>query len=236
MKAITLQGRDMKRRRTRTTPAEARLNLDKWDRKPWKESKYRGRTILQTPVDLWLFSELLDRLRPGLIVELGVHASGFSLWLHDQTRIRSMRTWILGIDRKLPDLFGGQIVFPSRFWGIQADTLSVEALDFVRAKIQRIDDHGIFESVGIDAEAPRLFILDDDHDPAHVIRKLEAWGEFCRPGDWLIVCETIRVVGLEMAVRTWTSGRQFAVSGIDRFGLSNHRSGWLRRKVATSIS
>lgn len=53
-----------------------------------------------------------------------------------------------------------------------------------------------------------------------------------RPGDWLIVCDTIRVVGLEKAVRAWTSGSDFARAGLDRFGLSNNRSGWLRRRGA----
>lgn len=209
-----------------TTTKQAGLTLKRWNVKPWKQSDYRGRRILQTPVDLWLLSEWIDRAAPSLIVELGVNDGGFTLWLHDQANtIRQLGTTIVGIDRKLPEASPGLDSVMIEL--VEADTLSAKAFDAVAREIQHIDDDSELVS-----DTPRLFILDDDHSPKHVVGELEKWSQLCRPGDWLLVCDTIRVVGLEMAVRAWTDGSDFERAGADRFGLSNNRSGWLRRKGA----
>lgn len=63
----------------------------------------------------------------------------------------------------------------------------------------------------------------------HVAIELRTYAKFCRLGDWLIVCDTVPVDGLEDVSRSFAKINGFEVLGLDRFGLSNHRGGWLRK-------
>lgn len=203
-------------------------SLDAWNKKPWVNSTFHGRKILQTPVDLWLLSELIDKSRPGLIVELGVLEGGLSLWLNFKTQSAGIRCRIIGVDHKIPqDVFTSHSRVAERLFGIEGDVLDVVTIDWVGKTIKAIDD-GAFPE--IDPAAPRIVILDDDHDPDHVAIELRTYAKFCRLGDWLIVCDTVPVDGLEGVSRSFAKINGFEVLGLDRFGLSNHRGGWLRKQ------
>jgi len=200
------------RRRSRERH-DSKQSLRLWRRKPWRKSRYKGRSLLQTPVDLILVEELLERARPGLIVESGVHEGGFSEWLADRSEIHGLGALVVGIDRRLPEGFG----LGRRIEGFESDSLDPETIAQVEAR--QVD------------QSSTIVFLDDDHSPSHVLRELDVWSGVLKGGDWLIVCDTVQVRGLEAAVRRWLrENPDFEAVGRDRFGLSNHRGGWLRRK------
>ncbi len=182
------------------------LRLAKWHNLPWKRSKYRGRAILQTPVDLWLFTELIERLRPGLFVEVGVNEGGFTAWLLDTISAVDSRTVVLGVDRD----FG-------RFQGI----------GILSRNLRLVEADALADSVVAEIELrrttrPTIFLLDDDHSPEHVERELDQFGGLSRPGDWLIVGDSTTVVGLDQVAENFVgSGGGFRIVP-ERFGLSNH--------------
>jgi cephalosporin hydroxylase len=205
--------------------------LEAWDLKPWKAgrsiygrahggSEYRERPILQTPVDLWLFTELIQDVRPMLIVECGVFEGGFSTWLHDLTEDNS--TLIVGIDKKLPDVYRESDLW-YRLKGVEKDTLDSDVFHYLRE---------LLTPDGDDKREPTLFILDDDHDPDHVTQELNMMSSLAYPGDWIVVCDTTPLPALEAAVRRWVGYSRedgFVAVPVDRFGLSNHRGGWITR-------
>jgi cephalosporin hydroxylase len=165
--------------------------------------------LLQTPVDLWLFEELLQEVRPRLVVESGVLEGGFSWWLIDRLRTHLIEADFFGIDVVLPD----EYPFPA----VKGDAADPAVIAQV---VERMPELG-----------RRLIILDDDHDPDHVVRELDQWKTVLRPEDFIVVCDTVPVPELEEAVHQWASRSGF-VSRCDRFGLSNHRGGWLTREGA----
>jgi len=192
--------------------------LDKWNGKPWRQSVFEGVPILQTPVDLWLFTELVERVVPSYIVEVGMFKGGFTRWL---LRLTSQtRTTIVGVDVEIPH----GLPMSRRLAAIQGD--SIESCGIVRDRIERGTGH-------------KIIILDDDHEPAHVLGELDNYSEMCEPGDWIVVCDTVPVPGLEEAVGRWldTVGAKdgWRTMPVDRFGLSNNRGGWLRKGERCSI-
>jgi cephalosporin hydroxylase len=197
--------------------------LEKWDGKPWRRSRYKGRLILQTPVDLWLFTELIERVNPSVIVEVGMLEGGFHDWLYDLTNtgLLAEAAVILGIDID-PPVWTSRI---GRRWIRKGDSLEATKKKFglrsiVRRERERLDNR------------PVIFILDDDHTPTHVFEELDAYSALCKPGDWIVVCDTVPVPGLAWTVDNWLGtdlGSGFMAVPLDRFGLSNHRGGWLRK-------
>jgi hypothetical protein len=47
----------------------------------WRNTFYLGHPILKCPLDLWLYQEIIHRIRPGLIVETGTAFGGSALYL-----------------------------------------------------------------------------------------------------------------------------------------------------------
>lgn len=180
----------------------------------WRTSTYRGRPILQNPVDLWILTELIERVHPGVFVEVGVGSGGLSTWLIDQadaTMTHSME--FVAVDIAIPEA----------------------CRDHPRIKFDESDSIEAAPGVGewinsILNRRPAIILLDDDHSSVHLAGELVEYGKICRPGDWLIAgdvipCETSFVVDqwLEMS-----QGKKFEDRALDRFGgLSFHR--WMKR-------
>ena len=197
--------------------------LDKWNGKPWRKSVFNGKPILQTPVDLWLFTELIQRIKPAVIVEVGMFEGGFTEWLLRLAESSDDRMMIAGVDLKVPRVMKAR---GTRFF--QGD--SIEQSENVASVVSRIHSR---------SSRPAIIILDDDHDPDHVVEELEVYSAMCRPGDWLVVCDTVPVESLEEAVSDWLfrvgQSDGWQNMKLDRFGLSNNRGGWLKKGKTCSI-
>ena len=201
--------------------------LEKWDAKPWRESRYWGRLILQTPVDLWLFTELIEKTNPSVIVEVGMLEGGFFEWLYDAT------SHIECLENRRAIIFGIDIETPSGI--VKRRRVRVREVDSIFAT-KELHAVGLRSAIDLSRKRldnrPVIFILDDDHAPAHVYKELESYSAICKPGDWIVVCDTVPVQGLAWTVSSWletAEGREFVAEPVDRFGLSNHRGGWLRK-------
>ena len=51
------------------------------DSRAWQHTYWLGVQTLKGPLDLWVYQELVHRIRPALIVETGTHAGGSALYL-----------------------------------------------------------------------------------------------------------------------------------------------------------
>jgi hypothetical protein len=53
----------------------------------WKDTWYRGIPTYKCPTDMWVYQELIDDLRPDLVVETGTFRGGSALFLADRLEV-----------------------------------------------------------------------------------------------------------------------------------------------------
>jgi len=77
------------------------------------KTRYRGLVCCKNPFDLVLYVQLLERLRPRTIIEVGSFAGGSALWLRDQVRALEIECAIISIDIRPPhQQFDGVVFCP----------------------------------------------------------------------------------------------------------------------------
>lgn len=139
--------------------------------KPWKRRTYCGVPILKNPMDLWVYQEILWRVRPELVIEIGTYKGGSALYLsHVLDRIGHGH--ILSIDIKprhgLPK--------SQRITYLVGDCLSDEIL--------RASEGAASESASV------LVIEDSAHTYQHVRKVLDSYAPFVTPESYFIVEDT----------------------------------------------
>ena len=129
-----------------------------------------GRPIQKSPLDCWIYQEILFELRPDLIIETGTYLGGSALFFAHVCDLLGHGE-IITIDRQQR----GTVDHP-RVTQLVGDALSIEVQGAVAAR----------------AAAARcvLVVLDDDHSAAHVLRELAAYGPFVTSGSYLVVEDT----------------------------------------------
>jgi cephalosporin hydroxylase len=191
----------------------------------WSKTYWLGTPAQKCPLDLWVYQELLHRLRPAMIVETGTASGGSALFL-----------------ASMCDLLGqGSIV-----------TIDVEDKPG-RPEHERITyltgsstAPDIRQQVGelVGDRAPVLVILDSDHARDHVLEELRIYAPLVSPGSYVIVEDT-NVNGhpvspdhgpgpMEAVNDFLSESREFSVDrGQEKFFLTFNPGGYLRRRPET---
>jgi len=135
-----------------------------------QQTYWLGVPILKSPLDCWVYQELIHDLRPQLIVETGTDLGGSALFLASMCDLVGEGR-VMSIDvRRVASVTHPRITF------LVGDSTSADILDQVRraaAGTERV-----------------LVILDSDHHAPHVGRELRAYREFVSPGSYLVVEDT----------------------------------------------
>lgn len=137
----------------------------------WRNTYWLGHAILKCPLDLWLYQEILHKLRPSLIVETGTAFGGSALYLASMCDLIGTGR-IITID--IND-HPGRPVHP-RIQYVTASSTSAETVALVKREAA---GHG-----------PVMVILDSDHRMEHVLQELEVLHPLVTPGSYLIVEDT----------------------------------------------
>jgi len=182
---------------------------------------YRGTPVLKHPFDLWIYQELVDRLRPELIIETGTWSGGSARYLAD-----------------LCDLFGtgrvvsidvehqGEVPEHPRVTYLLGSSTAPAIVDEVRNQLPP-DGHV-------------LVMLDSDHSADHVYAELEAYAPMVTLDSYLIVEDTAvnghpvwpsYGPGPHEAVEKFLeTTRDFEVDrGPEKFMFTSNRDGFLKR-------
>lgn len=136
-------------------------------RQTWGSTHWLGTRALKSPLDMWVYQELIFRLRPDLIVETGTNAGGsahFMATICDAIGTGS----IITIDTEPRP---GRPEHP-RITYVNDSSVAPEVLAMVseRARGKKV-----------------MVILDSDHSRDHVLAELEAYSPFVDEGGYLIV-------------------------------------------------
>ena len=179
-----------------------------------------GVPIQKSPLDCWVYQELLHELRPDLVVETGTYLGGSALFFAHLLDLLGKGA-VITVDRQRR----ADVTHP-RVTQLIGDSTSDEILGRVRAA----------------ASGARcvLVALDSDHSAAHVLREMRAFAPLVTLGSYLVVEDT-NVNGHPVmpehgpgpleAVREFLSSDDSFVGDRSRekFLVSYFPEGWLRR-------
>lgn len=135
-----------------------------------QQTYWLGVPILKSPLDCWVYQELIHDLRPQLIIETGTDLGGSALFLASMCDLVGEGR-VVSIDiRRAARVDHPRITF------LVGDSASPEILRQVReaaAGMERV-----------------MVILDSDHHALHVARELRAYREFVSGGGYIVVEDT----------------------------------------------
>jgi cephalosporin hydroxylase len=187
----------------------------------WKDTWYRGVLTYKCPTDMWVYQELIDELRPGLVIETGTFRGGSALFVADRLEIRGHGE-VVTIDI---DVQPDRPEHP-RLTYLTGSSVSEEVLAEVRRRVP--------------SDAPVLVILDSDHSQAHVAAELRAYAPLVPVGSYVVVEDT-NVNGHPAAPQhgpgPWEAVQEFLAEDpgfepdprCERYFLTQNPSGYLRR-------
>lgn len=182
----------------------------------WGNTKWRGIPIFKAPTDVWVYQELIEELKPDLIIETGTLFGGSALFLQDMLNLVDHGGNVMTIDITHERVFA-----KARAEGIiylEGSSISDEIMAQVHAYIER------------EAVQSVMVILDSDHTEAHVLRELELYGPLVTKGSAIIVEDT-NTPGPGEAIEQWAPfHNEFKVSYMcEKFMLTFNRGGYFER-------
>jgi cephalosporin hydroxylase len=131
------------------------------------QSTWMGVPMLKNPLDSWIYQEILHEVRPDVLVEIGSHSGGSTLFFaHLMDLLGHGQVISLDIDRS-----HYQVSHP-RIIELTGDCSSPEIVGKVAALCQG---------------KTALVIHDGDHERGAVLRDLELYAPLVTPGSYLIV-------------------------------------------------
>ena len=191
------------------------------DRSTWLETRWLGVPALKCPLDLWVYQEILEELRPQLIVECGTAHGGSAYFLASICDLLGSGEIVtIDIDTK-----PGRPVHP-RITYILGSSVEADVVAEVRSRLP--------------ATGNVLVILDSDHSAPHVERELSLFADMVTVGSYLIVEDTNingHPVGegfgpgpMEAVTAFLQTNDQFVVdAGREKYHLTFNPRGFLRR-------
>lgn len=182
---------------------------------------WMGCPIVKCPMDMWLYQELIYRLRPDVIVETGTFLGGSAYYMaHLLDLIGRGEVITIDIRNAVED---GAPEHP-RIEHVVGSSTAPQVIGHVRERC---------------AGKSAMVILDSDHSAEHVYDELVAYHSLVPVGGYLIVEDTNRHAypglhksyGPDEAIRRWQpTNKGFEVDrAIEKFGFSFNPGGYLKR-------
>lgn len=138
----------------------------------WHTTRWRGYKILKCPMDLFIYQEIIHKVKPGAIIETGTCFGGSALFLADMCEAVSCGR-VLTIDIKPPR----NPPKHNRLRYHLGSSIAASTITNVKGFLRK-------------NPGPVLVILDSDHKAKHVAKELELYSQFVQPGSYIIVEDT----------------------------------------------
>jgi cephalosporin hydroxylase len=155
----------------------------------WAITTWRGVHVMKPPTDMWVYQELINEIKPDLIIETGTCHGGSALFMRDVLNLVSPDSRIISIDITHDGLRDKARVPGIEFY--KGSSVDNETLIHVKAHIAAYEVKSV------------MVILDSDHEEPHVSRELELYAPLVTKGSILIVEDTSNHPGPIAAVNSW---------------------------------
>lgn len=191
---------------------------DQAGRRTWHDTWYRGTRLAAYPTDLWLQQELVDELKPALVVETGTYRGGTALFLADRLQLTG-RGHVVSIDA---DMESNRPQHP-RLTYLTGPPTAPDIVAEVRSRL--------------DPAAPALVLLGAGRTAEEVRAELDAYAPLLPVGSALVVGHT-HLEGPAAALADFlaaTSDYEVDRRG-DRHFLTRSPGGLLRRVAGDSAA
>lgn len=194
-----------------------------------QEASWKGSPLLKTPSDLWTMIDLMQRLRPTVIVETGTHHGGSAHFFADMAKILGIDTQIITID-----------INPKwSFDPLAKNIISVRGMSTDLTIIKQV--HELVQTRLKKQPGNVIVTLDSDHSQENVYKELKAYYDLVNVGSYLIAEDT-NVNGhpsfLDHGPGPFEAVEQFLAEhksqfvidkNCERFLITFNPSGWLKR-------
>jgi len=148
-------------------------------RQPWKKTYWFGQQLLKCPFDLWVYQELIYKVKPDIIIECGTYKGGSAYYFAS----------ILDLINK------GRVITIDV---CNEDQISLSSEDTVQKRpvherIQYLLGSTISDTIideiqkQISSDDVVMVILDSNHLMDHVFKEMELYSKFVSKGSYLIV-------------------------------------------------
>jgi cephalosporin hydroxylase len=184
-----------------------------------------GQPIWQNVLDLWTIQETIAEVRPSLLIECGTYHGGSSLFFAN-----------------LFDLMGkGEVITIDV---ARLHSLSHPRVTYLIGSSTSKQVHSEVRRRAASCSGPVMVILDSDHSKDHVRKEIEYYAPLVTPGSYCLVQD-----GVIDTLSIFRQGRPGPLPAIEeylqstnefeldaersqRFLITHHPKGWLRRKLA----
>jgi cephalosporin hydroxylase len=190
--------------------------------------QWRNIEVLKNPCDLWMMLELLQRVRPSVLIETGTHYGGSALYFSEMTRLLDQPCSVITVDINPKFTYSPEQHGISSVVGYSTDNRVVER---VRTLLQEQLNR---------TPGPVMVMLDSDHSEENVTRELSLYSPFVTRNSYLVVEDTNvngHPVGKDHGPGPWEAVQTFLSQNNDfepdlscqRHLLTFFPNGWLRR-------
>jgi cephalosporin hydroxylase len=142
-------------------------------RETWGDTTWLGVPLRKCPLDLWVYQEILEEVRPTVIVECGTAFGGSALYLASICDLLGHGE-VITVDVEV-DAYPNRPAH-DRITYIEGSSTAPETVSRVRELIA--------------GREPVMVILDSDHSKQHVLEELRLYEPLVSRGSYLIVEDT----------------------------------------------
>lgn len=132
------------------------------------KSRYKGVRMLKSPFDLYLYGALLERLRPGTVIEIGTLEGGSAVWFADQMQIHGIKPCVVSVDKN-----SRPVIRDPRVLFLEADAMNLAS---------------VFDTDHL-AHLPRPWLVVEDSAHTFEVTRavLDYFDASLQPGDYIVV-------------------------------------------------
>jgi cephalosporin hydroxylase len=188
----------------------------------YQANTWLGQPMRQSPLDLQVIQETIWEVKPQLLIETGTNQGGSALFYCHLFDLMGAGELVTVDVERMHDVSHPRATF------LIGSSVSPEVLSQIEARVAA-------------TTGPVMVILDSDHSESHVLAELRAYAKFVTEGSYMLVQDGVidvcsfyrmhRPGPLPAIERFLAENRDFEIdrARCDRFLVTHHPHGWLRR-------
>ncbi len=139
---------------------------------------WHGVEMIKNPCDLWIYIEILQELKPSVIIETGTHEGASARFYSDISAALGFKCKIITVDINPKWSFKPELFNISSIVGLSTDKNIIERIGNETRKILSEQPGNV------------IVMLDSDHSKENVLNEMEAYGPLVNNGSYMIVEDT----------------------------------------------